>query len=407
LAQNNIDSHLTANFYQAIFEGPVVAGGVNVSDFRHIFIQDTASGAISGDHYGIYIESLNSAAGSEYAIYTNDGFVRFGDHVSVGGGSTPAADTTLLVDETYTDPAGVRYGIQVLHEIAITGNHGTPHRGGVIGLDTTANAFDYTSPSALGASQSRLRHYGTGTIAAAIGATGNIVNTTTGPITDARAVLADIVNQSTAIITDAYLFYGTTISNASGTVTTGYGLYLEDQDEATTNYAIYTNAGLVRFGDDLIWGSGAGLAYAGISGYNESDTIAIAGAGIANKAQVTSFDTNDPSNNCTPDHTNDHITIVEAGDYMVTCSITAESAAAGGGDTIGFGIWKNNGATEYQNLHAHRLLTGGGGDVGSISISGVATFAASDTVELWVYNEDSGDDVVINDVSLALVQVGS
>lgn len=43
----------------------------------------------------------------------------------------------------------------------------------------------------------------------------------------------------------------------AGTVTNNYGLYIDDFDKGgTLNYSIYTGAGLVRFGDDVVIGSG-------------------------------------------------------------------------------------------------------------------------------------------------------
>lgn len=146
--------------------------------------------------------------------------------------------------------------------------------------------------------------------------------------------------------------------------------------------------------------------YAEISAYDEADTITIAAAGIANKVQITTFDTDGLNNGATPDHTNDHITIVTAGNYLVTVSVTAESAGGGGADEIGLAVYVNNGATLQENLHAHRKLAGGGGDIGSISMSGIATFAASDTVEVWIWNEDSTDDIVIDDINLSIAYVG-
>jgi len=35
----------------------------------------------------------------------------------------------------------------------------------------------------------------------------------------------------------------------TGSITTSYGLYIDGQTAGGTNYAVYTNAGLVRFGD--------------------------------------------------------------------------------------------------------------------------------------------------------------
>jgi len=149
-----------------------------------------------------------------------------------------------------------------------------------------------------------------------------------------------------------------------------------------------------------------GWAFAEIYAYDVNDTIAIAGAGKANRAQITSFNANGVSNNMTPDHTNDHITVTKAGMYLCTASITIESTGAGGADTIGISLYKNNGATEYPNVHAHRRLAGGGGDVGSASLSGIVDLAVNDTIELWTWNEDGADDVVVDDVTLSLVQIG-
>jgi len=145
--------------------------------------------------------------------------------------------------------------------------------------------------------------------------------------------------------------------------------------------------------------------YGEIYGYEVSATIALGGTGIANKAQITAFDKNGYYYDTTPDHTNDHITIATTGRYLVNVSLTAASAAAGGADNMGFGVFKNNGATQYKNLHVNRTLAGGGGDNGSISLSGIAFFIENDTVEVWVWNYDSADDVVIDDINLSLVML--
>lgn len=158
---------------------------------------------------------------------------------------------------------------------------------------------------------------------------------------------------------------------------------------------------------DTYWdGAGSGLPYGEIYGYNVSSTITISGTGIANKVQITAFAANGESNLTTPDHDNDHITIQKTGKYMVTVSITIESAGAGLASDIGISIFKNNGATEFQNLHCHRRLVGGGVDAGSCSISGIASLAANDTIEMWIWNDTNTDDVVVDDVTLSLVQIG-
>lgn len=171
-------------------------------------------------------------------------------------------------------------------------------------------------------------------------------------------------------------------------------------DGGTTNYTSIDATGDVNFV------GGAGLAYGEVSGYDVAATITISGTGIANKVQITSFDTDGPSNDTTPAHGTDDVTITNAGRYLVTVSTTISSAGGGGADTIGLAVYVNNGATLQSNCHAHRKLAGGGGDIGSVSISGICTFAASDTVELWIWNEDSTDDVVVDDCTLSVVQIG-
>lgn len=183
---------------------------------------------------------------------------------------------------------------------------------------------------------------------------------------------------------------------------------VDDVDGAAeeTKYVTVTNF-LGKVAVDLTFtASGAGLPFAGISGIGVDDTITIGLAGKANRAQVTSFDTNDVSNNMTPDHAQDHITVVKAGMYMCIVSLHIETAGAGGADTFGFSVYKLNGTVEFTNVHAHRLMAGGGGDVGSVGLSGIIDLAVDDTIELWCWNEDSADDIVIDDVTLSLFQLG-
>ena len=170
--------------------------------------------------------------------------------------------------------------------------------------------------------------------------------------------------------------------------------------DGDTNYMSIDKVG------DVTFVGGAGLVFAEIYANDTNTTITIIALGQANKIQVTSFDTNGFSNNMTPDHTNDHITVTKAGIYLCTVSISCASAAAGAADKFGFAIYKNNGAVEFANLHGHRKLGGGGGDFGSVSINGIIDLAVNDTIELWCWNEDSTDNLVVDDVTISLVQVG-
>lgn len=148
------------------------------------------------------------------------------------------------------------------------------------------------------------------------------------------------------------------------------------------------------------------MAFGEISVVNATTELTITTQYAVGKIQITAFDTNGLSDNTTPDHTQDHITVNRTAKYLCVASLHVESAAAGGADTFGFSVYKNNGATEFSNLHAHRKLAGGGGDVGSVSISGIVELNKDDTIELWCWNEDSTDNIVVKDITLSILEIG-
>ena len=130
-----------------------------------------------------------------------------------------------------------------------------------------------------------------------------------------------------------------------------------------------------------------------------ADTIA-----TATSSQVTRFANNGESNNCTPDHTNDHITINRPGKYLVTISLAFKGDASVEWD---FRLYKNNGATAFNNVHTDRKL-GAGGDVGSCSLSGICDFAVDDTIELWMQHEAGvNKSITVEDCTMSIVQIGA
>ena len=188
-----------------------------------------------------------------------------------------------------------------------------------------------------------------------------------------------------------------------------------DGDTPTDRFKIDA-AGVTHIGDgtnemqisgigDVLFVGGAGLVYANMYAHDNATPTTITTGGEANKVQIVIFNANGLSDNMTPDHNNDHITVVKAGHYIAHVSITA-SGAGGDQDEFGFGMWKNNGNTEFPNVHGHRNLAGGAGDIGSIHLSGIVDLAANDTIEVWCWNEDDTDDVTIDDISLSLIQIG-
>ncbi len=174
-----------------------------------------------------------------------------------------------------------------------------------------------------------------------------------------------------------------------------------------TGKIIQNSKVIINDGGDVDFESGAGLIYGEIYAYGIGATIAIGGLGKGNKVQVTAFNTTGLNNGgVTPDHGEDHIIPGSIGHFMCTVSLTVESSGGGGADHFGFSIWKNDGGVEFQNVHAHRKLAGGGGDTGSVSMSGIINCAAADTIELWCWNEDSTDNLVVDDATLTLMKLG-
>lgn len=178
----------------------------------------------------------------------------------------------------------------------------------------------------------------------------------------------------------------------SGSLSVGDG-------DADTNYVEIDATG------DVTFVGSSGLVFGELNVNDNTDTTTFAGTGIANKVQYVEFDTDGESNNTTPSHGDDHIAINITGKYLVTISITANSSGAGA-RTISFDVFKNNGDTALVHLHAHRTLAGGGGETGSISLSGIADLTAADTVELWIHNETNTNAIIVEDVTMSLVQIG-
>lgn len=121
--------------------------------------------------------------------------------------------------------------------------------------------------------------------------------------------------------------------------------------------------------------------------------------------QITIFDTNGPSLLTTPDHTNDHITILKDGDYKVDVSISLDGVG-GSGATYRASAYLNNGTTEIANVHGSLSLAGGTDKEMALSLSGIATLAVDDTVEVWIKNGTGIENIIVEDISLTVVQVG-
>jgi hypothetical protein len=164
--------------------------------------------------------------------------------------------------------------------------------------------------------------------------------------------------------------------------------------------------GIHSTGDTTFSTSGAGLLYGEISVVGNTTETTITTSGKANKVQFSLFDTNGLSNGTTPDQANEQLTIMASGIYLITVSIHVDSVT-GSDATFGFSIWKNDAASEFTNIHAHTDLPAGGGKTRSASLSGIISLATSDDLELWVWNEDNTNNLIISDCTMSVVMIGS
>lgn len=178
------------------------------------------------------------------------------------------------------------------------------------------------------------------------------------------------------------------------TITTTASTNLVLSPGGTTNYAQVESDG------DLVFVGTAGLPFGEIYVYNNAGAATVS---TATWTQMTAFDTVGEYNNTTPSAANDDITIIKEGRYLITVS----AAFSGDANVTWYGgVWKNNGATQLTNIQTHRKL-GAGGDVGSVSLSGIADLAASDTIELWFRHDEGVDkNITVVDCTLSIVMVG-
>lgn len=86
--------------------------------------------------------------------------------------------------------------------------------------------------------------------------TGLVPNATTsypGSVSSIKGVSTSLAtSNSSTVVGSSYGLEVTTPTITAGAITNSYGLYIQDHNNATNNYAIYTNLGLNRLGDRLV-----------------------------------------------------------------------------------------------------------------------------------------------------------
>ncbi len=176
-----------------------------------------------------------------------------------------------------------------------TGN--ASQKGGAFELDTTNAGGTYSQDAVFGS----VRLYGAGALSdvtafrGVITARANASQT----VTNARIFEAQPnfgADGHDGNVTVFANFYGGAIGTftGDGVIATAYGLYLDDVTGGSTNYAIYTNDGLVRFGDEVeAGGSTTKIKLTSLGGYaikltNKTGNNSVAGQIV--KASTTTDD---------------------------------------------------------------------------------------------------------------------
>lgn len=219
-------SSATTSYTAAYYKGASAAAAYTQTNTYGTYVDTPAKGAGSTmtNVYGIYVAAQNQGT-TNYAIYTNSGKNFLGD--TLGILSTPNNDTALRVSGTLSNSTA----------------------GGQTGIDLE------TVPSS--------------------SATGNMI----------QLYIRNRSATATYTQSAAYAIY---IDNggygAGSTVTTSYGLYVGSQSGAGTNYAIYTNTGIVRIGDTTATTSGSTGALLVSGGAAINNGFYAAGTGGSNGA---------------------------------------------------------------------------------------------------------------------------
>lgn len=170
-------------------------------------------------------------------------------------GSAPV----VQINSTSTNSALSVVGASPTHTRAITGAiDAVTTDAAYVGVEGSARVLLNAASSAFIGGNFALNYNGTtglnqGLTSTALfaGVGGNVGSG--GTVSFAHGVLVNLSKSGVGTITNMYGFRLFQLANSAGTLTNAYGLYLADVNVASTlNYAIFTNAGLVRFGGNVV-----------------------------------------------------------------------------------------------------------------------------------------------------------
>lgn len=162
-------------------------------------------------------------------------------HGFFGGSTAPGANTVLTADQTFVDPSTTT--------IALRGRIITTYTGSstaVLAAAALTTDVDQSGGSVTGGATPQVRGLSNDVV----------VRGTANTVASAAVWTALLTKVGAGTLTAGYGIYLLPFTSSGGTFTTAYGIFVDNQTVAGTNYALYTNSGLVRFGDIVINTSG-------------------------------------------------------------------------------------------------------------------------------------------------------
>ncbi len=199
-----------------VFDGSSLGVGTSPSAKLHVQVSNAATipAIVQGaSSQSAHLQEWRNDGGAIMSYVAADGnAIRLGPnfgngYLSLGGSSTISTSVAIQIDNSHSSSSSV-YGIGGEVRNASTGN--------VYGLSFGTNTAH------------------TGTMVEAVSCDATWRNTSSGTVTSGYGIRVNTPGNS-----------------GGGTVDTFYGAYIKDITAATTNYAVYTNAGLNRFGDQV------------------------------------------------------------------------------------------------------------------------------------------------------------
>jgi hypothetical protein len=138
-------------------------------------------------------------------------------------------------------------------------------------LQTAADAAAYYATSVLRSFNIVVSHRGSGLLPAAFGAYGDVRSTGGGTITTAAGLSGQVrATGASSVITNGYgVYVQPPVVNTGGAISFLTGIYVASQTAgASVNWALYTNAGLNRLGDQLAVVGSADRVQLSVTGYS-------------------------------------------------------------------------------------------------------------------------------------------